>query len=196
MQEIYRQHCPEQGRGQIEAAGLQPRDEEQIVDEPQQTVGAPRDDLEVAATLRVERRLDVVVEDELDVAHDRGERCSQIVGDQRDELVLQAVGLDELGADALERAEDADETHDDEHRDRRACGGDRPDLERRVADGLNRQDRRRGQQRRDEERDPGRADMQQAGRPAWLREDAHRRMECRRCPEHVREEPPEVDPVT
>ena len=119
---------------QLQLTGLQTGREQQVVDEPQQPVGAPRDDLEEAAALGVERRA-VLVERELDVADDRRERRAQVVGDERDELVLQPVGLDEpcvlldelapcllgtepchflTGADPLERAEDAGEPPDDE----------------------------------------------------------------------------------
>ncbi len=79
-----------------EAARLEARGEQQVVDESQQPVGAARDDLDVAAPLFVERRTAVVVERELDVADDRRQRRAQIVGDERDELVLQEVSLDEL----------------------------------------------------------------------------------------------------
>src|SRR5919197_1395037 len=68
----------------------EPGNEEQVVDEAQQALGVSLDDLEIAAWLLPERH---VVHGQLEVAHDRRERRSQVVGDQRHELVLQAIGL-------------------------------------------------------------------------------------------------------
>src|SRR5207237_2254014 len=78
------------GRPQVELSGFEPRDEEQVVDEPQEPVGVALDDVEVAARLLAER---LVVQRQLEVAHDRRQRRPQVVRDQRHELVLETVGL-------------------------------------------------------------------------------------------------------
>jgi hypothetical protein len=73
-----------------ELPGFDLRDEEQVAHEPQEPVGVAVHDLEEAPVLLREVG---VVEDELEVAGDRGQRGAQLVGNERDELVLQAVEL-------------------------------------------------------------------------------------------------------
>ena len=65
------------------------RDEQEIADEMEQAVDIAVDDLQELTVLG--RELVCVVEDELEVAANRGQRRSQLVRDERHELVLQAV---------------------------------------------------------------------------------------------------------
>jgi len=82
--------------GEHETAGLEAGSEEQVVDEAQEAIGATRDHLDVPAALVVERCASILVQRELDVSDDRGQRRAQVVRDEGDELVLQLIGADEL----------------------------------------------------------------------------------------------------
>src|SRR5206468_4194873 len=62
------------GRREYERTGLELCHEQQIVDQAEEPLRAARDDLEVGASLLVELRLDVLVQRQLHVAHDRRER--------------------------------------------------------------------------------------------------------------------------
>ena len=163
----------EVGPFEDEPSRLQPRNEEQVVDEAQQPFRASRDDLEVAAALVVEGWLDIL-ERELDVADDRRQRGAEIVGDQSDEFVLELVRLDELvvlqreqhlrllgiGArrslaftQSFEGAQDPDEPQQDEDRDRGSSDHNRERVERRVTEVLDEQHERRAEERCSEQRD-------------------------------------------
>jgi hypothetical protein len=78
-----------------QAPGVDPRDREDVVDEPEQPVGVPAHDLEEAHLLlgQVSR---LAVEHQLEVADDRRDRRSQLVRDRADELVLHPVELEQL----------------------------------------------------------------------------------------------------
>jgi hypothetical protein len=67
------------------------RDEEQIVDEREETIGVAADDLREVALVVGERAL----EQQLEIAADRCERGAQLVRHQGDELVLEPVQLTE-----------------------------------------------------------------------------------------------------
>ncbi len=158
-----------------------------------------------------------ILERELDVADDRGQRRAQVVRDERDELVLQLVGLDELVvlqreqhlrllgvrargplalAQPLERAQDPVEAQDDEDRDRASPRARRPGrpsgAPRRYCTSS---DERRAQEGSGQQRDADRVHAQARPPTAGLRQLAHRRMQRRRRPEDVAEQPAEIDPV-
>ena len=76
---------------EVELAGFEAGDEQEVVDEPEQTVRIPVDDIEIA-TLVVGQV--PVPERELEIAHDRSQGSTEIVRDERDELVLEAIGLE------------------------------------------------------------------------------------------------------
>ena len=84
---------------QLELAGLEPRDVEQIVDEPADEVDLAADD---AAHALGHGLVGLVLHD-LDRGLQRLERIAQLVGEDREELVLAAVGLVHLRHLALER---------------------------------------------------------------------------------------------
>ena len=86
-----------------ELAGLDLRQEEQVADESEQPVRVPLDDAEELPLLGG-HAAGLAIEDELQVAADRGERCSKLVGDERDELVLQPVELEQTLVSDLELA--------------------------------------------------------------------------------------------
>ncbi len=73
-------------------AGIDLCDEEQIADEAQQPPGVALDRLEESALLGVEVA-GLFVENEVEVAANRRQRRAQLVGDQGEELVLEAVEL-------------------------------------------------------------------------------------------------------
>ena len=77
---------------QVQRPALEACGEEEIGDEAEQACRVPLDDLEVPQPPGVV----VLLEQQLDVAADRGERRSQLVRDARQQLVLQAVELDQL----------------------------------------------------------------------------------------------------
>ena len=214
--------CLRRDRGQIERSRiererprLQPRDEEEVVDEREQPLRTTFDDLQIAASLLVERGLDTLVERQLDIANDRGERRAKVVRDERDELVLQLVRFEKLlvlrlelrlgllgkgsrvafaHADPLERPEDSGEARDDEYRHDSCERRHHHDIERLAAKVLHQQHRRRGEQRCGEQADAPHADAQ--ARNATRRgELAHRWMERSSGEEHVREHPRHVDRV-
>ena len=87
-----------------ELARLDLGEEEQVAHELEQPLRVPLDDLEVAPAPGLGRL--EVLEQQLDVAADRGQRRAQLVGDERDELVLEPVELAEpvvlLGEEALD----------------------------------------------------------------------------------------------
>ena len=78
---------------EIQLAGLEPRDEQQVVHEVKQTVRVAIDDVEIP-TLLVGQV--AVVECELEVTHDRRQRRPEVVGDQCDEFVLDPTGFEQL----------------------------------------------------------------------------------------------------
>ena len=77
---------------ELQRAGAQPRQVQQIVDQHGQMVGLLVDDLQEFALLRgVPAR--VGQQQRRGVALDRGQGAAQLVGDAADELILQAVDL-------------------------------------------------------------------------------------------------------
>ena len=68
----------------LQLARLELRDEEQIVHEPEQAVGVVVDDVEIASLLFGQV---AVVQRQLEIADDRGQRRAQLVRDERHELV-------------------------------------------------------------------------------------------------------------
>ena len=94
---------------ELERMRVRAREEEELIDEDGEPVGVSLDDPEVALAGRRERALGRV-ERHLEVAAERGERSPQLVRRGRDELVLEAVELEEalvlggqLGGGARER---------------------------------------------------------------------------------------------
>src|SRR6266536_1784280 len=93
---------------QLELAGVDPGDEEEVVGELQQALRTLGDEAEESLLL-VCQRAGVAVEQQLEVAADRGQRRSHLVRDERDELVPHLVELtqalvllrEELGRPAL-----------------------------------------------------------------------------------------------
>ncbi len=79
---------------ELERMRVGAREEEELVDENGEPVGVPLDDPEVALAGRRERPLGRV-ERHLEIAAERRERRSQLVGGGRDELVLEAVELEQ-----------------------------------------------------------------------------------------------------
>jgi len=71
------------------AARLHLRGEQQVRDEAQKAVCVTLDDFEVASVLLLE--LVLVFLDEFEVADDRGQRSAELVRDQSDQVVLEAV---------------------------------------------------------------------------------------------------------
>ena len=84
-----------------ELPGIDPREVEEIGGEPREPLNLPlhRFD-EAAAGLIVE----VLVREELQKATDREQRCTQLMGGVRDELLARVVELRELNAHPVERA--------------------------------------------------------------------------------------------
>ena len=78
---------------EVQLARLEPRDEEQVVHEVKQTVGIAVDDVEIPTLLLGQV---AVVECELEVTHDRRQRRPEVMGDQRDEFVLDPISLEQL----------------------------------------------------------------------------------------------------
>ena len=78
-----------------EATGVDLGDEEEIADEALEPIGVSLDDAQELALL-VGQVLRLSVEHELEVAADRREGSAQLVRDERDEFVLQAVELTKL----------------------------------------------------------------------------------------------------
>ena len=77
---------------ELQTTGVEPRDEEQISDEPLQTLGAAVHDREEALLLR--RQLArLALTEHLEEPHQRRERRTQLVRDGGHEFVLQPVEL-------------------------------------------------------------------------------------------------------
>jgi hypothetical protein len=88
-------------------------DEQQVADQPQQPARVAVHDAEEAPVVVGQRR--VVLEHQLQVADDRGQRRAQLVRDQGEELVLEDLGL-ALGRLALQVLPDLlAEVHHDLH---------------------------------------------------------------------------------
>ena len=86
---------------QREASGLHMSDEQEVADEAQQAARIAVDDAEKAAVVGAQRV--GVLEHELEVADDRGQRRAQLMRDQREELVLEdlRLALGRLAVDVL-----------------------------------------------------------------------------------------------
>ncbi len=74
-------------------AGRVLRFQQEVLDEVQEPHGVAVDDAEPVDVSRTEAGLRCFVEQQLEVAANRGERRAQLVRDQRDKLVLHAVEL-------------------------------------------------------------------------------------------------------
>ena len=83
----------ERTRFQLQLPGLEPSDEEQVVHEVKQTVGVAIDHIEIPTLLLGEV---AVLECELEITDDRRQRRSEIVGDERDEFVLDPARFEQL----------------------------------------------------------------------------------------------------
>jgi hypothetical protein len=75
---------------ELKAPRIDLRHEEHVAHQPQQPLRVAVDDLEVATGILVEL---LVVEHQLEVADDRREGRAQLMRDQREELVLEALRL-------------------------------------------------------------------------------------------------------
>ena len=93
----------EVGQVEVELAGIDLGDEQQVVDEPSQAVSVASDDREELALL-VRKLVRSGFEDELEVAVDRGERSAKLVRDRRDELILESVEFAQAVCRLLERS--------------------------------------------------------------------------------------------
>ena len=83
----------ERTRFQLQLPGLEPSDEEQVVHEVKQTVGVAIDHIEIPTLLLGQV---AVLECELEIAHDRGQGRSEVVGDERDEFILDPARFEQL----------------------------------------------------------------------------------------------------